>query len=463
MKSFRTRGSQLTVREKSIQNLNALVSGIQSNRNIQLFLIALILVGITLFTFLYSILSNGVLQFNGSASYIDIAKNIATKGLYSLNGTGPTAYRAPVYPFYLSLWVWLFGGQFAFPAQFVQSLFDLATGVLIVLISLNVFQSKLAAGISFLLYAIHVAFHLEAIAMRETVLFAFLTAAFFYLISLDRRSFLHYVLLSALASLLYLTRATGVVAVFFVFLDLLKHRGNFRTFLVNAMLIVATAFLIIFPWQQFVYENFHTLSFTPTSVGGHTLYYGNNPDFATISPYIDIDKYQPYIREILSENGIDYNDEVAHDQFMRTLAVNYIKEHPVLFVRNAFIKLFALYSPLHTPLGSGDLVGPLGSVKIENFRFSTLTTSLIGFPAVLLILIGVFLYVWQTLASRKVTWTEFLIYLFVGFVTGLHLLYHAESRFRYPIDPLLILLAGSAYANVLRNQKSLPFQERTQD
>jgi hypothetical protein len=428
------------------------ISELLNNKKVLLLLVSVILIGITVSTYLYAILAQDGVQFRGSVSYFQIAENVVTKGLYSMNGEDPTAYRAPVYPLYLAFWILLFGDNFSFPAQLFQSFFDLATGILIILISLKIFKSKLAAVISFLLYAAHFAFHLEAIAMRETVLFAFLVAVFFYIISLDRRSLLHYFSLSVIAGLLYLTRATGIFAFFFVFIDLIRFRGNSRAFLLNAAVAISAILAIILPWHLFVYRNFHTLSFTPTSVGGHTLYYGNNPDFATISPYLDIDTYVTYVRELLEENGVDYDDEIAHDQFLRKQAVSYIRENPALVIRNSMIKLFAFFSPLRTPFGSGDLVGPRGSVRVENFHFSTLTTSLISFPAVHLILIGIFIYGWHKLRTKRTTWAELLIYLFIAFVTGLHLLYPAESRFRYPIDPLLIILAGAGYASIIQKK-----------
>jgi len=393
-------------------------------------------------------------QFHGSASYRQIAENIVEKGLYSLDGVHATAYRPPLYPLFLALLMWPFRQAWVFAAISLQSLMDILAGVLTVSISLTVFRSKLGTSLAAFLYIIHLRFHLESVRQRETVLFALLLLLFTHLLISRRKNFFTYATLSLVSAFAYLTRPTGVLFLPILLLAILLERGKLiknQEGLTCLAVVILLFVAVTLPYHAYLYRQFSRFSpLVPSSTTGLNLYQGNNPTTERIYPYVDVDLFYPWIQDMLAQERID--DEFQASQFLRDRAIDYIVKHPAAFVKRAVAKLCALYSPVATPLGSGRLVERDGKVVLSDFRFGPLSKSAI-FNAVFItaLLAGAIAFLVRMRRCHGFCRIQvFLILCPIALVTLVHMITFAETRFRLPLDPLIIILAASYYSSKLR-------------
>jgi len=224
-----------------------------------------------------------------------------------------------------------------------------------------------------------------------------------------------------------------------------------------AFTVLASALVVVTPWHVYTYRTFHTFSFLPSSAGGSTLYYGNNPDFLTYYPYLDIDRYAPFKMDLLLEHqdDIDLGDPVEIDRFFKREAWTFISENPVLFIKSGVLKLVALYSPLPTALGTGELVGQRGDLTLKDFRVRLGPSRLPHLFLMSIVLSGVALFLTDiTLYTKRQKIQIFFIIGLVVVVTLLYMLFYGQTRFRLPLDPLLIILAGEAYSRLVKNRCS---------
>lgn len=393
-------------------------------------------------------------QFHGSESYRQIAENIVEKGRYSLDGVHATAYRPPLYPLFLALLMWPFRQAWVLAVISLQSLMDILVGILTVAISSTVFRSKLGAFLAAFLYIIHFRFHLESVRQRETVLFALLLLAFTYLLIVRRKNLLTYVALSLVSALAYLTRPTGILLLPILLLAIFLERGKLvknQEGLTCLAVVIVLFGAVTFPYHAYLYRQFSRFSpLVPSSTTGLNLYQGNNPTTETIYPYVDVDLFYPWIQDMLAQQRID--DEFQASQFLKDRAIDYIVKHPAAFIKRAVTKLCALYSPVATPLGSGRLVERDGKVVLSDFRFGLLSNFAI-FNAVFItaLLAGAIAFLVRMRRCHGFSRIQaFLIVCPIALVTLVHMITFAETRFRLPLDPLIIILAASYYSSKLR-------------
>jgi hypothetical protein len=399
-------------------------------------------------------------RFYGSASYRHIAENLVQKGFYSLDGVSATAYRQPLYPAVLATLMSMFGSNWIVAAIVLQSSIDIVIGCFIVTISLRIFQSRLGASLGALLYILHLSFHRESLTQRETVFFTLLLVVFLYLLIARRRDVVSYPALFLVAALAYLTRPTGFLLLSALLVviaiergALIKSSGTVISLLIGTLLFVVT----IVPYHVYLYRQFAEISLiAPQTTNGVNLYHGNNPDTDRIYPHVDVDQFVPFIREILAREGI--RGEFQTSEFLKAKAIDYIVKEPLTFLKRAVVKLGALYSPIATPLGSGTLTERAGKVVIGDFRsylwsHGTLqsTLGIVNAVFVVIVLLGA-----AGCTLRRQTWQSryrkqvMLILCPIVLVTLVHMVTFGETRHRLPLDPLLIILAGSYYSSKLQ-------------
>jgi 4-amino-4-deoxy-L-arabinose transferase-like glycosyltransferase len=403
-------------------------------------------------------------QFHGSPGYRQIAENVVTKGLYSLDGVHTTAYRPPLYPFLLAGLMSAFGQHWIFAAIILQSFLDILVGVLTVSISFVVFRSKAGASLAAFLYVIHLGFHLESVRQRETVLFTFLLMLFVHLLITERKNVLVYPALAVVSALAYLTRPTGFLflPIFFLLMvyerENLKNRKRLLSLLVGGFLLAA----ITIPYHVHLYQQFSKISpFLPQSTNGWNLYQGNNPNTETIYPYVDVDLFNPWLERVLATEGI--RDEFKGNQFLKDRAIDFILDRPFAFLQRAVVKLCALYSPIVTPLGTGTLVDRDGTIMVSNFKMDlwsrgTLKAMVGMFIATftVILLVGAVpffmrLGTWHASYGVRVLFIACPIVL----VSIMHVITFAETRHRLPLDPLLIILASAHYSSRFQQWRPL--------
>ena len=122
----------------------------------------------------------------------------------------------------------------------------------------------------------------------------------------------------------------------------------------------------------------------------------------------------------------DSLDEVARDALMKRLALDYMKEDPARTARVMLKKFHRFWNPW--PNAEGYDKGLYKLAAVASFG-----------PVLLLSLAGLWV-----LRDR---WREWgVIWLFVGYLTALHMVAMGSIRYRLPLEPLLIACAAACAA-----------------
>ena len=153
--------------------------------------------------------------------------------------------------------------------------------------------------------------------------------------------------------------------------------------------------------------------------GGRSLWYGNNPD-ATGTAVTE--EGENFISTLNPEtiDKLRRMDEVERDEWFKRKAISYIRKHPLRFLSMSIPKLKSLW-------WFNELVpSSFGAARKTAYLF-------IIVPAFFGILIS--LPRWRTF---------FMFYLIFGGMSFVYAIYYGEARFRYVIEPLLIIFSALA-------------------
>ena len=381
-------------------------------------------------------------EWLGSISYTVIADNVNDRGFYSLDGELPTAWRPPAYPLMLAGIKRVFGSHWLIASLAIQSILGLACLVLVFVIARNLFDRPLVSVLAPALVATDGHFQFEVFAQRETILFTVALLGILAILSRRNAGAGSFVLVAVLTAGAYLVRPTGFLMV--LVLPLLAWRMTRRGVLPRPARTVALAaaalILVVLPWHVFVYRNFKTVTFLPSSTSGLMLYKGATPDLDGVYPMADIDLLDPWIRAELEEN--DVRGDVAVNRYLRGKALAHISARPGRFAYSTLIKVGALYSPVRTPFGVGDLVEEDGDFTLENWRLIS-PLSLVFAPHALLILVGSLVFLWRRKpyggAGGQTMWY---FWVFALLVTALHAVTVGETRYRLFLNPIMCVLTA---------------------
>ncbi|MCB9851620.1 MAG: hypothetical protein H6819_00885 [Phycisphaerales bacterium] len=427
---------------------------------LSLFSLAIVLIAIMGLRF---VRTGNLTSFTGGTTYRLIADNLVNRGVYSVDGEHPTGYRPPAYPLVLA-------GLGIVLKEYSQSGALLANvamdaGCLVVLLLLvgrlaRDWRAVLFAG---LLFAMDFPFHLEALAQRETMLYTLLLLTFMTVAARRNVAFGPLLLMTGAAALAWLTRPTGIALIPLLLIAAFFQSEN-RSIGIRIARVVTTCCLftaIVLPWQMYLYRSFRAPVPAGTTSSGLNLYQGNNPAADVLIPFIDVDTYLPEVDSRLKNLGLPEHDELARDRQLKADAMKYILAKPASFVRRAIIKVLALYSPIPTPLGSANIDTSNGGVAMTNFRYHlspwTFSITISGFAIIGVLAVAI--RRWKYLLKRS-PYATTLIVGYILIVTSLHAVTFAETRFRMPLDPLLIALGAAALfarsRDVIARQRSTP-------
>jgi 4-amino-4-deoxy-L-arabinose transferase-like glycosyltransferase len=373
-----------------------------------------------------------------AGSYLALASGVAHTGDYSTQGgaggsRGPTAYFPPAFPYFLAAVDLIDGhrtprGGAVEPARLAQAALGTATVGLIGLVAFEVFG--LAVGLSALgLAAIYPALiELSGTVYAENLLIPLILAAIWTALR-ARRSETPYrwvVAAGVLTGLATLTHQNGVV----VLLALLPAVWAIRR---APLLLIALTVLTIAPWT--VRNAIVMNRFIPVSdETGLTLAGTYNPTSAHDGqvPYRWHD-YKSIPADAALRREAPGLSEPQVDSKYRSAAFHYIGHHPLSPLAVAYHNTRRLLEL------EGSFAWRASTYNIGVPR-SMARMGVVGFWLMLVLAaLGAF-----TMAARRAPrwlWiTPVLLYLSVVFV-------NAETpRFRAPIDPFLIMLAGCALA-----------------
>ena len=394
--------------------------------------------------------------FVGSRSYSDIATHLVADGHYSRDGVHPTAYRPPGYPLLLAGLMVVFGDAWLVAAVVAQALLAVGCGVLVFLLADRVFADRVAGVVGVGLLASDLLFIEEALARRETVLFTFVLLVFLLAVFQMRYGLAAGLVVAGAAGAGYLTRPTGVVLVAMWAVWLIVGCWPVRSWRSLGWAAVSIGLLaaMVGAWQGRVVRALGTWRFAPASTAGVNLYQGNNPDTLDYYPAVDVDRYNGWIERRLAAAGIARHDEVARDRHLRQAAWAYIGRHPGRFVRAAGTKIAALLSPVPTPYGRGRLDRRDGRIVVVDYRTPARHRALaVIVPHGIVLLAGAAACGWAA-------WRGWLscprgaavLGALVVMVLALHAVTFGETRFRLPLDPILIVLTSVGVCACVRRR-----------
>lgn len=400
-------------------------------------------------------------SFDGAPTYLTIAIHLATTGAYSVDGSTPTCYRPPLYPFLLSGALKLFGERYVYAMPLVQLSMSVAAGVLTALSCAGLSGSRRAGGVAALLYAGHVFLLLESFTLRETGLIALVFATSAYVIGRIREHHARFTVLGILCGLCYLTRPTGIAALAALGLATLyatlRQRGTPRASWLRAMALSGLAFLVTAsPWGYFSVTRFGRVFPSTTCLYGQAMYAGNNPLISLeVYPWIDWDRWTEHLWRPVSGGPAEYLGR--EDEYL-SQALEHMRSHPQETALMAAARVFAFYSPLATPLGYGRAAVVEGRLRLTRYAPRSLLSRLVVGGYVFLLYAGAIGYWWwrkRECTTDVRTLEAFTIALFALF-TIIHAASVSETRYRLPLDPLLMIFAAARFESILSARGWLP-------
>jgi len=331
-----------------------------------------------------------------------------------------TAYQAPGVTLMYAALFKVFGRTF-WPLRIVQAFLDSATVLLLFLAARSIFSERVGL-LTALVYSVYpLAIYLSNELLSET-LFMFLSLVFVLccLTAAGKQSPPWLIAAGFVFGLSMLTRSNQLLFVPFWIIWIWQ---NFRDrWQWRYLLALVVAALTVLPWTARNYLVFHR--FVPlTTTGGTALLAGNNRIVVTDPKYYgfcvwptDIPEYRDALKAP--------NDEVEHDRVAKQLAVNWLKNNPDKW----WYLIQAKFRRFWTPLLQQD------NPKIRLLMLLTWTPILILFtPAFFATFVGF----WKRAPAGLLVHYNIL----AGLSTAL--ICHALVRYRFPIEPFCIMLAGA--------------------
>ncbi len=328
----------------------------------------------------------------------------------------------PLYP----IWSYITGGGI------VQVLMDILISVisvwLVFLLSFYLFKDRLAALLSAVIAAIYPHFLFYSVSGLTEVFFTFLLLLSF-LLFYKKRYFLA-IIISILALLVkptfdFLNPILIILFVGFV------HASGWRK-VIQYLSIYAISYMVIMsPWWVHQYQKYGT--FVRLNLGdGIVLYSGNNPLNKTGGgvgrPSGDSDMNLEQFSYI--------KDPIERNNAMKDAAVAYIVNNPYRFIELAgtkFMRFWRLWP--HT----------------EHYQqWYVIVASLLSYGLILILAIGFMLR-----SGRKYFRKLLPIFALFSYLTLVHMVTIGSIRYRFPLEPFLIIFAGYFFVNILKKYKWL--------
>lgn len=378
-----------------------------------------------------------------SVQYQTIGFNLIDEHCFCLHPYITTAYRPPLWPFLIATFSLLFGRADIYDRLFLCCL-DAGTCVLIYLFARDLFGKRvgLIAGVSACLYP---ALYLYDGWLYTEALYTFLLTATCYCVlriqrDAGRRRSL-WLVCAVLLALLALTRPNGVLIiglVLFWSIALSWRKLLSKRALLNVTLTTLLACLLLVPWT--VRNYFVSHSFIPVATGDGTVLLGAYNDQILTVPgalgsWINPLHTNPQVEQVLKPfplytcNAIC---ETAREGVAKSAAEQWIETHFSAMPTLLLAHLRNFWTPYTR------------EADLPMERFPTLPASMVVLAMSQTLPLAVFLL---AAPGFLVTWKRFRRDLFFPYLIllaaqGEALVYYGSSRFRAPIEPLLILLAA---------------------
>ena len=369
-----------------------------------------------------------------AAWYFNRAVALAAGHGYSERGLF-TAYWPPGWPLTLALVFKLFGPSI-FIVKVVNLLCAMATGWFTLDLGRKLFNSELAGRVALLLLAIYPNnIGYVAAAMTEVFYTTLLLAILWLLIVCQAE--LRFALAGLILGLATLVKTQSLVVLPFIFgIAILRQHitlHQVRLVLFRAGLVTLTACFVIVPWTLRNHAVFNKWIFVSTN-GGLTLLTGNNP-----SARGDYTPDDPLVTSISRSVA----NQVSVDKEARRRAVEWIKGNPGRFIWLMPMKWFRLWAPD----GESEWWFQAGYKQYDKYVSYFRAVRYLNQAYYILLLLG---FIWSGFllfsGRAKISELRFdwwmLPYSITLYVTLLSLVFSGQSRFHYPIMPIVVMCTG---------------------
>lgn len=321
----------------------------------------------------------------------------------------PTAWMAPVYPWFIGLAFKAFGiysQQAAVALELFQTLISALSCVVLYLIGKRVYDARtgLLAAFIFALYPVSIHFAVQKIWSTTLFVFCLLAVAYMLMRMADHPSLKTGVTLGALLGFTALLEVTILAVMPFALVWLwLAGRGRGRRLLgpVAAMLVVSS--LVILPWLVRNYTVLGHVTFIKSNFG--RVFYEGNKELTPGGPG------EPRL-------VVDRRNEAVYNRLLLSRGVDQILDHPWQFVERTSFRVARFWTMIKRPTGPEEQI------------------ALLVYLGVLLLAVG---------GLIKSSFNRDLV-LVLLFLLALPLVYYitvaVHVRYRYPIEPLLMLPAA---------------------
>jgi hypothetical protein len=372
----------------------------------------------------YAVYTGVPLRYADERQYLEIATNLRNGRGFELDGL-PTAYRPPVWPAVLAVFLTLGLPVSLLPVVPALSMIAAAATGAALGVKLTRTSWGALVGVAVLAYPLNI---YTAVTLYPQALATLLVVALWFISVMiidrerERRSAVLYLLLGLAASLLALSvptmAFTGGAAVVAVVIVLRGDRFRAAAYAGSALLVPIAAWTV---------RNILVLGApVPLSTStGVNLLIGNNPT-ATGSSGVDVDISGPL-------DSAYPLSEVKRDAFLRSTAVDWIKDHPLDSVMLYIAKVANYFAPYNEP------------VTVSGGESTQRLIAYLSFAVLLLFLLARLL-VRRRLPFGYTEWVFLGLFVANAFVMAV---FFTRTRFRQPLDNILLVEAAIALAVVI--------------
>jgi hypothetical protein len=300
--------------------------------------------------------------------------------------------------------------------------FSTITIILIYKITFAIDQNEWAALIAMTIATFYPFFiYYSSLLLSETIFITFLIAGFYY-IFIDKP--IQFSLFFAFA---HLTRPTLIYffPVLLIYYYFVFYHNHNKILGIKRVVVASSVFLIfISPWIIRNYQVYDTVLLTKPS--GHQLWEGNNP--WNKSGGVSDEDWQYLSRIPANLTFMEQNN------WEKKQALDFIKQNPVTFLQLAikkFIRFWHIW-PNANPYNSGF------------YKW----IAILSFGPVLLLSLSsmwVFRNDWRLIN---------LLWIFVCYYTVIHMITIGSIRYRLPLEPFLISMAGAVSGKLLKRRRN---------
>ncbi len=395
-----------------------------------------------------------------AALYNTLGRHLLERGCYCLYDGYPTISRPPLWPFILAF-IYAFGGKEEFYGRLFYCFLGSGTCAIIYLFSKDLFGSKTALFSGTLAAIYPCLFIYDGWLYTESLYTFCLTACIYTLYRLQLQytplskrllnekkwlnrfwqSLLQHrwpLLCGLLIGLAALARPNGIfllgLVVLWAILVVQTKIQTWKPVLIDAALIACIAVIIILPWSYRNYRVSH--NFVLVSIGmGEVLAGAYNDVVLDGNPSVR-GTWRPISGSL---NHDFYNYTLKDDAADTARALIWIRSHISSLPYLLSLHFITMWKPYTYSHGLAFEESPGSSM----YYYMILMIDVLATMVIFFALVGLFL-TWKQYKRQLLA-----VYLLVALVILQNVLFYSDMRFRAPIEPMLVLLAGGASGRLI--------------